>query len=105
MAITDGTVFVIDPKTDAIRYKAHSLAQAQGYVDARDDHSVIAVSAVRCAPELLYQVCIMDGSTGQVVAHGPVVDLYEAPDLIGDLRIVILPVTDNRVKAGCDHGA
>jgi hypothetical protein len=85
------TCFVLDHHTHRVIYKAASLAQATGFVDRRKRSSIIAVSASSFATEFLYKIAVIDTTSGQVIATGPIVELFEAADALCDLRIVILP--------------
>jgi len=88
------SVYVLDRRTRRVVYEAKSLSQAKGYADARRRPSMILFSAERSNVETLYQLAMIDTTSGQVVSHGPVVEIFDALDLLENLRIVMLPVTD-----------
>ena len=92
--------YVVDRETRAIIYEAKGMPQARGFVDAHDDPCMILISVEKYAMEFQYQIVLMDYTSGQTVAHGPIVDLCEAPELMDNLRIVMLPVTDADVRTG-----
>ena len=81
---------VLDRSEKRVLYEANSLGQACGYCDASDNLCFIATVAVSNRTEWKYRIHLMDKS-GQILCSGPVIDLYEAEDLLCSLRVVVLP--------------
>lgn len=86
------TCYVMDSQTHKVVYQAKNLCQARGYADRRSRGSIIAISAERFASEYNYQICLIDGTSGQVIAHGPIVDITAGCEALDGARIVLLPV-------------
>lgn len=85
------TCFVLDGETHRVVYKAASLAQAQGYVDRRRRPSVIALSASNWGTEVAYRLVMVDARSSQIVAHGPVVNVFDAASSLMTMKIAIVP--------------
>lgn len=96
------TCFVLDSETHRMIYKADSLAQATGYVDRRKRPSIIALSAASSRSEFAYRLAMVDGTTGQVVASGPIISLFDAVEALCDLKIVLLPCSDAEARNGVE---
>lgn len=84
--------YVLDRETGDCRYQAPTLSQAKGFADGIDEPCRIVAGVDSFAAELHYQISLVDESTGQVVAYGPTIDLFDAPELLCNLKIVLLPV-------------
>jgi hypothetical protein len=97
MATGHCTCFVLDRESGRTVYRAKSIAQAQGFIDRRRKPSIIALSASTFAAQDRYQLAMVDSTSGQVISRGPVVNLFDAAELLCDLRLVILPVCETEV--------
>ena len=92
--------WVLDRTTKAVLYEGESLAQAKGFTDGYEGATIIATVTESCRSEWLYQIQLRDEASGQVVAQGPTVDLSTAADLLGNLRVVVMPIDHEYVKGG-----
>ena len=90
---------VVDSETKRCVYEADTISQAKGYTDRRRKPSTIYTPAEVYGAQWVYQVCVIDATTGKVHMRGPIVDIESAPDFVGDLRIAILPVLDAAQKS------
>ena len=78
---------------DSFLYRADSLSQAKGFADASEiPCRITAELDTFNAVENLYQITVVDAETGQTIMSGPIVDLFEAADAIGFLKLVLIPV-------------
>ena len=95
MSLSLSTRFlVLDRESAEVRYEADCLCQAQGYADGADEPTVLAaVVSKRWAAHTKYQICVVDDG-GQIVCRGPVVDVFDAVDLLFGLSLVLLPAVE-----------
>lgn len=78
---------------DSFLYDADTLSQAKGFSDGCEiPCRITAELDTLNAVENLYRICAVDAQTGQTVMSGPIVELYEAADCIGFLKLVLVPV-------------
>ena len=86
---------VLNRCSDELLYEADCLCQAQGYVDAAEESTVLAaVVQKRWGLHEQYQICVVDDESGQIVARGPIVNVSEAADLLCSLSLVLLPAME-----------
>lgn len=96
----DGNFYVLDWHTGECLYQAASLAQAKGFADGMDGPCRIAAGCeLHNATECAYVINLVDETTGQIVAHGPQVDLFDAVELLINLRVMLMPADRKEVLA------
>lgn len=84
-------------ENNAMLYEAETLPQARGFVEGTETPCRIACELdLIGSTECYYRIVVIDEPTGQVVAEGPIVDLFEAPDAVAFLKLVLMPINSGK---------
>ena len=94
--MTTASPFVVLSRGEKRRvlFEGSTLPAARGFVEGCRRPSEILMRAQQSAENVedLYTACIVDTETGQILAEGPTLNLFEMGDLLSALRVVVLPV-------------